>query len=942
MSKRAEVRRKRAERKKAAEDAKWAEVNRNRLWIREQRKKLGLPVDDPTPSPTEAAYRERVTKVAAKASARTLRKRVRRVSHQLLVAAAIGKQCREAATADHSGHSVPSANRTVPLKPRRVDARSDTSLSAAKAMACSFRNWANREKSNRSGSRSHTPSTVVVSSRTTGPEDTPSGSDRDSSFTDDDRDADVAGAMALIYDTKFWGEDDSDDSDDDASGLASLDFNDVSDDIKVAARAMVAAAENSQGDDEDWADILATQVLEFLHASPSTPPASPELDLSPDSDTGDGDSTDLSGEAKAALKNFRVSPNLKGAANVNSNNKDKPNTTAALPWWDESIYKIYGEGRGNRPSWKKLKQQQKLKKALKIRGFGPGRFKATMGFAKQQQQQQQGQAQQLPTPVQTPSLPSGKPDTQGWLSRKPNKPAAPCQSVWDPTRWRINTKDADDSIWAGKAAKYKQPTEKMETGFMTWGKQETRFPHLDARLLLYDARRPMPMIFDPATVDTQVWDPLNRAITEPRTGKRAPLRLNAVTTHSLARWTAAEFGNEYPLDPIRLPDSPATEDKKRPLPSVTFSAPKEEGAERRKMAGKGQGLFGVRVEGEGGRKTVAFAPSSLATPTKETPRAETDQSAAVASIHYPLKSPGPQSISKAHPAGLHDAAGSAQQQLVAFGAIAGLRFPPRAGFHAPGPPTPYPRIFSSSSSSSVPDTPTVALYERPETPPGSDAPSSADEAGGEEDAQLAAFPQGIRSDGGGGGENDNGKRTAADDGDAETPGAAKKRKMDGGGEGDALGLGFLGAEHEHEHEHEELQMSDPSLVHEYHAARADDVVVVDGDGAASERAGSRLKAVLDEKSAATSAEAWDVGVAGDAVDADAGRGLGEPPVYPISPSKMKTKHRGGEKKKKSVRFDIRRDEGGRGPSAGMRDGARRALGRYDLTSSRRGPLGPFW
>ncbi|KAI1420481.1 hypothetical protein F5Y12DRAFT_113343 [Xylaria sp. FL1777] len=762
---------------------------------------------------------------------------MRRASHQLLIAAAIGKQYREVTVADHSGHNVPGADRAVPLKHRQFDARSEASLTVTEAMARSFRNWANREARDRFRSRSHTPTPVVVSDRTTGPEDTFSGSRGESSFTDDT--AGVAAAMALIYNPELGGEDDSDDEDDkddETGGLLNLGFNDVSDDIKFAACAMLAAAEQATGEEEeDWADVLAGQVLKSLY---NTPPSTVKSHQEDANLYSDDDLSDLSDEGEAIRKYANFLRNYK-------------KTTAAIPKWP-----------GKKPG-----QKSKLRGGSKGQSFIPGKLRATLKYIKQQALEQE---QQFPTPTSQPwpSSPEQR-YTEGWSDRKPNKPATPSQSVWDPTRWLVNIKDADDGIWAGKEAAHTQPTDKMETGFVKWETQETRFPRLDDRLMLYDARGPAPMIFDPATVDTQVWDPLNRTITEPKTGKRTPLRLNPITTHSLARWTATEFGTYYSLDPIRLPDNPPPQDKKRPLRSVTFSTPKS--TTKPKTAGTGQGLFGngAKMKGWTKKKQVAFALSSLAaTPKKEFPMAFTSQAATVASVHYPLKSPAAQSISKSHPAGQHDAAGSEQQQQkqAGFAAIAGLRNPPGVWTSAQGPPTPYPK----TPSTSTPDSPTVALYEHTAEAPDEKSPGSTGKLVSEEDEKFSAFFEATRfSANGGSSKKNSGKRAAADE-FAETSGPAKKRKTYGGdsekengkSRGDALGLGS-------------------------------------GSGSGS---GTGYK--------------------------------GEEEL--LSSSSLKAKR---SNEKKSVRFDVSHHEGG--PSSGMRDGARRALGRYSRTSSRRGSLGPF-
>ncbi|KAI1319190.1 hypothetical protein F5Y16DRAFT_104196 [Xylariaceae sp. FL0255] len=257
--------------------------------------------------------------------------------------------------------------------------------------------------------------------------------------------------------------------------------------------------------------------------------------------------------------------------------------------------------------------------------------------------------------------------------RQANRPDRPNPSIYDPRQWQV-LPDVDDGSWVSKVREKEglvQPVIDVETGFMPWDKQETRFPYLDQRIYLHDVSAPNPLVWRPDTVNIQVWDPANRAIAEPRTKNRHPISLNPITTHSLARWVPSEDAQEFPLEPEVLPHNPATEDKKRPLPSTSL------------------------IMGKAALATKPTKKKQQANPSKESPPPQAHgQSATVASVHYPLKSPGATDLS--NPAML----GSNDQGTASFAIV--------KSHEMAGPPTPYPRDLSS-----FPDTPTVALYDRP-------------------------------------------------------------------------------------------------------------------------------------------------------------------------------------------------------------------------------------
>ncbi|KAI0491253.1 hypothetical protein F4859DRAFT_40274 [Xylaria cf. heliscus] len=927
------------------------------------------------------------------------------MSHQLLIAAAIGKQFREITMADHSGHVVPGgADPTVPLRYRPFDARSETSLSTTEAMARSFRNWANREKRNRFRSRSHSPETVALSSRTTGPEDSPSGSSSDSSLTDDDAPpADgpgIAGPVALravVYDP-LSDEDDILEAGDELGGLADLDFDDVSDEVMATAYAMLAAAEHAQGKG-DWADTLAETVLKILLAEePITPSTTPSpdgsLSLSSGSDTdtdadkdieppvlywnseaetasSDTDSNiKLQQEVKKALKNFKIVPGSKKHGNAK---KQTMKATAPQPKHSSNKYMgikgLSGKKGGEKTQTEILqgvqkaikhlnKQQQKQQqatpekspasflqpkpkdptkttptkttptkaaptkaaptkaaptkaaptkaaptkaaptKAAPTKSKVPGGGKVAIEPVKQQPPPP-SPPPPPPPPNKGPTVPPGTPDPddgKGPSHRAPHKPAAPIQSVYDPTWWRVNHRDPDDGLWASEVLPPKQPTDKMETGFVTWAEQETRFPRLDSRLKLQYL--PNAVIFEPWNVDNQTWDPLNRAITEPKTGARMPVRLGPATVHSLARWRASEFGIEYSLDPVRQPDNPSVEDKKRPLPSTTLSKPKGTTTKKKKKTGgaawnqnnnsnnntttsnnKGSGTAtatGIGT-GTGKGKNVSFASgvkANMALATEETPIASTNNPAAVASVFYPLKSPNATSISKSHPGGQNESAYPSGYAAVA------------SSSGVPGPSTLYPHYQT--------ETPTVALYEHSSattststsTSSSSSFTSEEDSSGDEQDGKPAPFLQELHAVVT---PNTNGKRIA---GEEELAGPPTKKRQTTTTTTDFApppAAGFAGSSS---------------------SGGSSDSEKENGVGSSAEL--EAFEAVAKEFLARHQ------GASGQ--DAD------KPFLSPAS----------GGAAKKSVRFDVNE-----GPSPGMRYGARRALGRYGLTSLRRGQLGPY-
>ncbi|KAI1313083.1 hypothetical protein F5Y03DRAFT_390093, partial [Xylaria venustula] len=669
VSKRAEVRRKRAEKKKAANDAKWAGVARNREWIRDQRKKVGLPVADPTPSPSEAAYRARVSEAKAKATAETLRKRVRRASHQLLIAAAIGKQYREVTAADQSGHYAPGADdEGVALKHKAFDARSEAGMSATEAVARAFRNWASREKQSRFRGRSRSPSTVVVSSRTTGPEDTPSGSGNESPFTEET--GGIAAAMALIYDPDSWNEDEDDDDDDDDSdnestGLASLDFNDVSDDIKLTAFGMLAAAENGQGGDRAWAEELARDVLKYIypaHSHRDMPIGLDEkgrrnwrledLNYSPDQV-----------EAARNLRSKQYTKKRRGVTKISiiesKDSVDEVDKKDPAKELDDEVLKYAYPAHPPKDMPIGLDEKGRRNWRLEDLKYSPDQFEAAKDLKSKHYNRKRKrvfdrEAPEDPLPKKKKGLKEEsqevKPriaDSEEWSGRKPNRPAAPDQSIWDPKKWTVNTTDFDDGKWVRKlGAEFRQSQEKIETGYMTWAEQERRFPPLDKVMKLQDVSGPRPLIFNPETVDREVWDPLNRSIVEPKLpGGRKPLLLGPVTTMSLSRWAQDGFGHRVSLHPVKQPPAPPEHMKRQSMSSVTPQPPPKKKEEKKKPAGLGLFGVGVKADDENKKKVEQALASSLSMlpgkgekKERETPRFVPPRSISIPSEPLPPRS----------------------------------------------------------------------------------------------------------------------------------------------------------------------------------------------------------------------------------------------------------------------------------------------------------------
>ncbi|KAI1349514.1 hypothetical protein F5Y01DRAFT_288906 [Xylaria sp. FL0043] len=624
--------------------------------------------------------------------AQTLRDRVRRASHQLLIAAAIGKQFRKVTGADRSGHNAPGAD---------VEAHSEKGLTTTAAMARAFRNWANQEKAYRARFRSpsSSPPAVALGGQTAGPGAITIESRSGSALAGDD--AGVAAAMSLIYDDKFWDEDDvensgdEDEDEDDVCGLASLSFNDVSDEIKLTAYAMLAAVENNQDGRQDWADLLATKVLKYLSPTPTTS----SVEKGPRLDSGD--------RPDDSSHNQKTGPGYW-------------KTMSTVPKWPGNTT---GKERASRSP-----------------NFGLDESKSTMKFPNRQ-------AQHLPNPASLGATPRpfGKGKGIGMKSDT-------TLSLMGREYWQVG--EDDGKKWSAK------PTDAMETGFVTWEEQERRFPRLDDRLRMREVgnRLKQPTIYNPETVDTEVWDPFNRAIAEAKTGKREPLHLNAITMLSLDRWMASGRGIDFPRIPIPQPPNPSVAEKKRPLPFSMLSRGVKTEEGKKKTPGKGAGLVGGSLKLKGiTRKKVAFS----ATPTK---------------LSTPLGSPTAQYPSRSHPAGKHEAGEHYQKEQFVF---AGPRYLSGVGKKVKSPPTPYP--FAPS------------LYEVEETLDG----------GAIDEEELAAYRELLRS----GADSDSteigrGKRAAMESGSA-----SKRRKTDGDGgpaakengaskRGDVLGpdIQSLGAE----------------------------------------------------------------------------------------------------------------------------------------------------
>ncbi|KAI2643266.1 hypothetical protein GGS21DRAFT_6560 [Xylaria nigripes] len=545
-----------------------------------------------------------------------LRKRIRRLSNQLLIAAAIGKQYREVTMADHSEHTVSGADPAVPLPNQPSDSRGETSMSAMEAISRAFRNWANGEKMKLLRSNSHATSAATADNQTGGPGDTPSGigGSNDRSLADHEGESSSDGGMApkthgmafRAISSKYGPLE----GDDDSIDLANLSPEDVSDNIMATAYVTLAAASNVKRDLYDWADVLTEDILEDLsHWDPTTSQLT-----QPGSDLPEGVKMALD-----FLQYLKQQASGKGAAKT---------TNRSIP---KSKYDdTYNKGRG-------------------------------------------------------------------LSERRPNQPAVPSPSTYDPSKWVINIKDADDGAWVCKEAEWcghKKPRDQTETGFVTWKEQEALFPHLDARLRLHDVMGPNHMIFDPATVDSRVWDPLNRIVAEPKTGTRAPLRLGPITTLSLSRWMASGFGIEYPIDPIQFPEDPMLEYRKRHSRPASLSLPN---VLKNKM-GKNSAARAI-TEGPGMTRNITFASLvNKAAPSKEMPSQPTNQKTPVASVHYPLKSPSATYISIPRLETYDDARQDTNLPNFATFAVAKSR--------PPTPPTPRSRV-------AMPPTPTVALYEHP-------------------------------------------------------------------------------------------------------------------------------------------------------------------------------------------------------------------------------------
>lgn len=614
-----EARRRWAERQKAAEAAKWEDLNNVREWIRQERRKLQLSVDNSTaalPPPPENPR-------ARKAKVDRLNEQVWHTSYWLLIAAAIGKQYLKAST-------------VVP------EATSGRGLINIEFMARAFRNWINRVRVNQQ----------------------PPGSDY-ASDSDDTSNTRVIKAMARRAVSVGPESDNEEDANSEVSdgfeGLPHLDPNDVSDEILVAVSTMMYALKSMKGVEGDWADFIFMNVAKILFHGELPMPSRSEPDVEVEVEVVKDAQSEPAEKAKELLL---------GTARTNKKRAAKSNDEISEERMDKPKHK--SRNHGQQPSY-----------------------------------------------------------------RRPNEHPPPSPSVYDPSLWRVNTMDPDDGVWASEVTGHRQPTKLMEieTGFMTWDEQEAKFPLLVERLRLHSVEAPQPMVFDPATVDTRIWDPLNRAVAESTKGRRSPLRLNPVTIHSLSRWAVSEFSTEVPLDPLRLPGNPPVEVKRRPLSSSTLSVPRPINKQTNARLGTAWGSV------KRGKNTVAFslntATPTTTVPTKETPAALTDQPAALASIHYPLKSPTATSISALYP----ERRRTAIERSIYEGGFANLA---NIKPSPPGPPTPFP---TPAVISPITTTPTVALYEE-EPEPQLQAPGGSGNGNGEkEDYDNVTFIEQVRPKG---------------------------------------------------------------------------------------------------------------------------------------------------------------------------------------------------
>ncbi|KAI1280142.1 hypothetical protein F5Y07DRAFT_335388 [Xylaria sp. FL0933] len=552
-------------------------------------------------------------------------------------------------------------------------------------MARAFRNWANQEKAYRARFRSpsSSPPAIALGGQTTGPGAITNESRSGSALAGDD--AGVAAAMSLIYDDTFWDEDgvenseDEDEDEDDVCGLASLSFNDVSDEIKLTAYAMLAAVEDNQDGRQDWTDLLATKVLKYLSPSPTTSSVEKGLRFGFGSGDRPGDSS----------HNQKTGPEYRKA-------------TSTVPKWP-----------GNTPG---------QERASKSPDFGLDKSKSTMKFLNRQ-------AQHLPRLASLGATPRPCANGKGTGMGSNTTP-----SLWDLEYWQVG--EDDGRKWSAKPASWTQPTDAMETGFVTWEEQERRFPRLDDRLRMREVgnRSKQPTIYNPETVDTEVWDPFSRASAEAKTDRREPLHLNAITMLSLDRWMASGLGIDFPRIPIPQPPNPPVGEKKRRLPfSMLPQGVKTEEGKKKKTPGKGESLVGGSLKLKGiTRKKVAFS----ATPTK---------------LSTPLGSPTAQCLSRSRPAGKHDAGEHCQKEQFVF---AGPRYLAGVGKKVNSPPTPYP--FAPS------------LYE---------VEGTLDE-GAIDEEELAAYRELLRS----GADSDSTEIGRGERAAAESGSASKKRKTHGGGD----------------------------------------------------------------------------------------------------------------------------------------------------------------
>ncbi|KAI0200989.1 hypothetical protein F4808DRAFT_426153 [Astrocystis sublimbata] len=467
---------------------------------------------------------------------------------------------------------------------------------------------------------------------------------------------------------------------------------------------------------------------------------------------------------------------------------------------------------------------------------------------------------------------------------------------------------------------------------------------------------------------------------------RQRLQLGPVAMHSLRQWTEKyddvwKYG--YSRVPQDLPQNVSVEEKKRPLPSCTRiaeyfgrSVSANTNANNTKASAGKKVVTFASASGAQAKKAIPATPAAHATTLPPVAATTT-----IASVHYPLRSPAAASFTKPSSS---SGQGSEQQYHgrakyaipIGPGSISSESSSPSPPPRSLPPPTPYPHLQIRGQDQSA--TPAVALFEPGSASEGSRSMSISSvshevkgdqdkEASDDKDRDLLAqlqlgnrnrgsYSRGYHDDADGfygrpgaydvidltetTGKGKGKKRSAAD----ASPypfdmfSSKKRRRPSSFGGGSYADNSFYDNNYgnydnynddydDDFSEKENIINNDDMLLNKFGHVQSVDPVPVGTGGDKNNSRAVQPQSAFKPYSVLVSGSVTSPGTARKSVRFDFGD------------DERSTTSAGANRSARS-----RRDSGsssGGGPSPGMRSGARRALGRYELTASRRGELGPY-